>query len=80
MGMRSAVLEVDGAGNFVSGTFAFLTPRDFARLGLLFLRDGVWNGQRILPEGWVAYSHTSVRATNTFYNLVYPFHLQEGEQ
>jgi hypothetical protein len=65
IGMRSAVLEVDGAGNFVSGTLAFATPRDFARLALLYLRDGVWNGRRILPEGWVTYSHTPVRAADT---------------
>lgn len=58
LGMRTAVLEVDTAGNFVGGSYFHASVRDYARLGLLYLRDGVWNGQRILPEGWVAYTTT----------------------
>jgi CubicO group peptidase (beta-lactamase class C family) len=58
LGMRNTVLEVDAAGNFVGGSYVFASVRDYARLGLLYLRDGVWNGERILPEGWVAYTRT----------------------
>ena len=34
----------------------YLEPDDLARVGYLYANDGVWNGQRILPEGWVAAS------------------------
>jgi CubicO group peptidase (beta-lactamase class C family) len=58
LGMRTAVLEVDGRGNFVGGSLVFASARDYARFGLLYLRDGVWNGERILPESWVEQSLT----------------------
>lgn len=58
IGMTSAVMEADPSGTFVGSSYAFATPRDWARFGLLFLQDGVWNGKRILPEGWVTYTTT----------------------
>jgi len=58
IGMRSVVLEPDAGGTFVGSSYAFATARDWARFGLLYLNDGVWNGTRILPEGWVTYATT----------------------
>lgn len=56
IGMSSAAPKFDKAGTFIGSSFCFATPRDFARFGLLYLRDGIWEGSRILPEGWVDYA------------------------
>ncbi|MGH7553653.1 MAG: serine hydrolase domain-containing protein [Longimicrobiales bacterium] len=58
IGARSFVLETDAWGNFIITGFDFGGTRDWARLGLLYLRDGVWEGQRILPEGWAKFVST----------------------
>jgi CubicO group peptidase (beta-lactamase class C family) len=58
LGMASPIPKFDAAGTFIGSSFCFCTPRDFARFGLLYLRDGVWDGQRLLPEGWVDYART----------------------
>ncbi|MBW7866352.1 MAG: serine hydrolase [Candidatus Hydrogenedens sp.] len=58
LGMRSACFEADAAGTLIGSSYFFATPRDFVRFGLLYQNDGVWMGERILPEGWVAYGRT----------------------
>lgn len=58
IGMSSAALRFDSSGSWIASTFCFCTARDFARFGLFYLRDGTWNGTRILPEGWVDYGRT----------------------
>ncbi|WP_290802150.1 serine hydrolase [Aquidulcibacter sp.] len=58
IGIRSAVLETDASGNFLTQGYDLLAGRDWARLGNLYLQDGVWNGERILPEGYVKFVST----------------------
>jgi CubicO group peptidase (beta-lactamase class C family) len=55
IGMESAVIETDASGNFVSSSFMYARARDWARFGQFLLQDGVWQGERIVPEGWVHY-------------------------
>jgi CubicO group peptidase (beta-lactamase class C family) len=58
IGIRKMYLETDRYGNFLLQGYVFGTGRNWARLGLLYLQDGVWNGERLLPEGWVEYART----------------------
>ena len=67
IGMRSATARFDGAGHFIGSSFVFATARDFARFGLLYLRDGCWDGARILPEGWVDYARTATLVSGRQY-------------
>ncbi len=56
IGMTSVVLEPDPTGTFVGSSFMYATPRDWARFGQLYLRNGRWNGEQILPDDWVDYA------------------------
>jgi len=58
IGIQSAQPKFDAQGTFIGSSFCYATARDFARFGLLYMRDGAWEGQRILPEGWVDYART----------------------
>jgi len=58
IGARSFVLETDAWGNFIITGYDFGGTRDWARLGLLYLWKGVWQGQRILPDDWATFVST----------------------
>lgn len=55
IGMTHTKLETDWAGDFILSSQVWTTSRDLARLGVLHLQNGVWNGERILPDDWVEY-------------------------
>jgi CubicO group peptidase (beta-lactamase class C family) len=58
IGVRNMVMETDPYGNFLLQGYEFGTGRDWARLGNLYLQDGMWMGERILPEGFVEFVST----------------------
>jgi CubicO group peptidase (beta-lactamase class C family) len=53
LGMASAEPRFDEAGTWVASSYVYATALDMTRFGLLYLRDGMWEGRRLLPEGWV---------------------------
>lgn len=58
IGMRSAKPRFDTSGTFIGSSFVFANARDFARFGLLYLRGGVWEGERLVPAEWISYART----------------------
>jgi CubicO group peptidase (beta-lactamase class C family) len=58
LGIRTMVMETDPFGNFLAQGYELAAARDWARLGNLYLQDGVWNGERLLPEGYVKFVST----------------------
>ncbi|WP_017906087.1 serine hydrolase domain-containing protein [Pseudomonas asplenii] len=56
LGIRGAVWERDGSGTFVASSYAYLTARDLARIGLLMERDGRWQDRQLLPTAWVEFN------------------------
>jgi CubicO group peptidase (beta-lactamase class C family) len=58
IGIRGMVLETDPYGNYLLQGYELAPARDWARLGNLYLQDGVWNGERILPAGYADFVST----------------------
>ncbi|MDK4711874.1 serine hydrolase [Rhizobium sp. CNPSo 4039] len=70
LGMYSAVFEADERGTFVGSSYLYANARDWARFGLFLLQDGVWNGHRLLPEGFVGAMRTPTNASEGVYSQV----------
>ncbi|MCB0658296.1 MAG: serine hydrolase [Saprospiraceae bacterium] len=62
IGIRKQLLETDRWGNFIMTGYDFGTARNWGRLALLYLQDGVWQGERLLPEGFVDFVSTPAPA------------------
>jgi CubicO group peptidase (beta-lactamase class C family) len=62
LGIRSAVLEPDPAGNLLAQGYDFMSGRDWARLGNLYLQRGTFGGRRVLPESYVDFVRTAAPA------------------
>jgi CubicO group peptidase (beta-lactamase class C family) len=62
IGIRRQVLETDPYGNFLLSGYDYGTARNWARIGLLYLQDGMWQGKRLLPEGWATFVSTPAPA------------------
>ena len=58
VGVSSAVWERDAAGTFIASSYAYLSARDLARIGLLMQRDGRWQDRQLIPPAWIAFNRT----------------------
>ncbi len=74
IGMYNTLAEPDASGTYVGSSYIMATARDYARFGLLYYNDGLWNGERILPEGWVQQTRIPP-AGNALKNYGYQFWL-----
>ncbi len=65
LGMESVVFETDAHDNYLGSSLIYASARDWARFGQLLLQDGEWEGEQILPEGWVEYMISPNSTTNS---------------
>ena len=63
IGMRNTLLSTDRFGDFILSSQVYTNARDLARLGILYAQGGVWKGERIISEKWIAFSRTPAPAT-----------------
>ena len=66
LGMSTYQHSADCVGNFIASGSGFATLRDYAKLGVLYVQDGVWDGERLLPIGWVDYALAPTHAGSSY--------------
>lgn len=66
LGMSSYRMSADIAGNLIGSGSAFATLRDWAKLAVLYLQDGQWNGEQVLPAGWADYALAATHAGTSY--------------
>ena len=71
LGIRNACFEPDMSGTPVGSSYLYVTARDYARFGQLYLDDGLAGPARILPEGWVDYTRTPASASQGGYGAFF---------
>ena len=67
IGITDAIFEPDESGTLVGSSYLYMKARDYARFALLYIQDGIFDGNRILPEGWVDYVTTTASNSNGGY-------------
>ncbi|WP_430814301.1 serine hydrolase domain-containing protein [Carboxylicivirga sp. RSCT41] len=67
IGMEHSYIETDASGTFVGSSYGYCSARDWTRFGMLYLNNGNWYGEQILPEWWVQYSTTPAISSNGKY-------------
>ena len=79
LGISSYQHSADLAGNLIASGAGYATLLDYAKLGVLYLNDGIWNGERLLPAGWVDYALTPTHTGTSYaacfrtnYDRVFP--------
>ena len=63
IGMRSTLAGTDRFGDFILSSQIYTNARDLARIGLLYLQGGVWDGERLLSEDWIEFVTTPAPAS-----------------
>ena len=65
IGMRNTLVSTDRFGDFVMSSQIYTNARDLARFSLLYLGNGIWNGERLLSEEWIDFVRTPAPATKS---------------